>query len=320
MLGAVSEGQRKEPVETLVFFDLESTGLPAVMPRKKVNITEISLVAIGRTNFKAPFRYINKMTYCIRPRHAITLEASRLSGLDNEELEKSPSFDEVAPLVEHFLLSLPQPVCLIAHNGNSFDFPLLMSELGQFPGVILRSLVDCCDSLPAFREIFKRFDLEKVAEQRALHELGPEFWAAFEECDVTTDVMGHDEATPSKCRTVPINAFPHKKVVPPSRLQSTNNMTAEVHPHARRALFPEGKEEGSIESQSVTALERKPNGRQSFSLGHVYKRIFQRPMQSAHNAESDCMALAEICCYLKDPFLEYLDANRRPLRDVKPMW
>ena len=51
-----------------------------------------------------------------------------------------------------FLQQLQQPVCLIAHNGDKFDFPLLKKQFDIFDGIIPPTIL-CCDSLTVFREI-----------------------------------------------------------------------------------------------------------------------------------------------------------------------
>jgi len=53
-----------------------------------------------------------------------------VSDLDNYNLEYENKFDKnVAEVITGFLRHLQQPVCLIAHNGTKFDFPLLQKEL-----------------------------------------------------------------------------------------------------------------------------------------------------------------------------------------------
>ena len=53
-----------------------------------------------------------------------------LSELDNDLLELHSPFDrELADMLRSYLRRLPAPVCLVAHNGNRYDFPLLKAEL-----------------------------------------------------------------------------------------------------------------------------------------------------------------------------------------------
>ncbi|GBM88640.1 Three prime repair exonuclease 2 [Araneus ventricosus] len=142
-------------VSTLVFMDLEATGLPSLVGKRNVHITELSLVAIGRSDFEADssLRVLNKLSLCIRPRTTISPTAMTITGLYNDVLEKQEKFDESIPkLLEYFFRRLRRPLCLLAHNGKRFDFPLLQAELRhinyQLDGEIL-----CADTLEAFRSI-----------------------------------------------------------------------------------------------------------------------------------------------------------------------
>lgn len=302
------ECQRK--VQTLVFIDLESTGLPSFMPKYKVNITEIALVAVERTNFREGLRYVHKLTFCVRPRHAIMEDACRITGLDNEQLEGCPTFEMVAPLMERFLQVLPQPVCLLAYNGNGFDFPLLHAEL-QRCGVNFGPFL-CCDAMPVIKELLRDPDLLEQLELAALEKLTPDFWKDFDECDMLDDDalrLSPTEVTPTKSRTVPTNAAPQKRHAPLRDLPPDKS--------ARKSLFSVKK---SVAGQAPAQNGARNGAKQSFTLGSVYKRLFGRPVQSAHNAEADCVALAEICCQLRESVLEYVDANCRSVVQVPPMW
>ena len=51
-------------------------------------------------------------------------------GLDNYNLESQFSFDSSTnSMMSLFLSHLEKPICLLAHNGDNFDFPLLQAEL-----------------------------------------------------------------------------------------------------------------------------------------------------------------------------------------------
>jgi three prime repair exonuclease-1 len=51
-------------------------------------------------------------------------------------LEKENPFDaKIAVMIKSFLNNCKTPICLVAHNGNHFDFPLLKEELIKFPNV-----------------------------------------------------------------------------------------------------------------------------------------------------------------------------------------
>ncbi|KAH7978234.1 hypothetical protein HPB49_004877 [Dermacentor silvarum] len=171
-------GQPRQ-IETLAFFDFNTTGLPGYMPRRKVNVIELPLIAVPRKLLKIPLRYQHKLTFYVQPQNAITVDVARISGLNIWDLQRCPSFGEVADVVK-FLYTLQQSICLVAHNGDKFDFPLLRAELHTSPGIDLTAFF-CCDSLPAFRDILgDAADLQEVTEVTALGELGKDFWEAFE--------------------------------------------------------------------------------------------------------------------------------------------
>lgn len=56
-----------------------------------------------------------------------------LKGLDNFMLEHMKKCDgQTLEMINSFLQQLIGPVCLIAHNGNNFDFKLLKRSLNQY--------------------------------------------------------------------------------------------------------------------------------------------------------------------------------------------
>lgn len=40
-----------------------------------------------------------------------------------------PFESEVYELIMYFLRRLAPPICFVAHNGDTFDYPILLSEL-----------------------------------------------------------------------------------------------------------------------------------------------------------------------------------------------
>lgn len=141
---------------TYIFLDLETTGL-----RKPVEITELSMIAVERNHIiessktKTIPRLLDKYTTCVRPSKEIEPFASSVTCLSNEDLEKRKGFDiELGRIVKSFITRQPQPVCLVAHNGDNFDFKILVSELKAF-GISLPESVQASDSLKAFRKQHK---------------------------------------------------------------------------------------------------------------------------------------------------------------------
>ena len=159
-------------IKTLVYCDLEATGLKnSGRPR----ITELSLVAVNtesiidlnamllshlqKSNIKVESmlpRVMNKLTVCVYPLATILPEVSVITGLDNYNLSGQATFDtETGELLNSFLARLPKPLCLVAHNGGLYDFPLLKAELEK-AGITLPYDTLCADSYVGIKEIFKR--------------------------------------------------------------------------------------------------------------------------------------------------------------------
>lgn len=138
--------QQQRQIRTLAFFDIETTGLPA-FEFNKTKITEISIVACSAEHLlvaattsnrqtKLP-RVLHKMSLCLNPRRLISPVSTQITALDNFLLEHEQPFNEnTAALFALFLQQLQQPVCLVAHNGNSFDFPLFKRQLNALHDVV----------------------------------------------------------------------------------------------------------------------------------------------------------------------------------------
>lgn len=135
---------------TFAFLDLETTGLP----RQEANltrITEICIVACSAEHmrtFDKP-RVIHKLSVCINPTRKISTISSEITGLNNTLLANDNVFDaNTNQLIVCFLSQLQQPVCLVAHNGMAFDYPIFKAHLTTtLPDTLL-----CCDSLHVFRQ------------------------------------------------------------------------------------------------------------------------------------------------------------------------
>jgi DNA polymerase III epsilon subunit-like protein len=163
-------------IKTLVYFDIEATGLKS---SGRPRISEISFVALDTQEFfdlnqklleklknvtsyedileLETFlpRVLNKLTLCVYPMATIMPEVSKITGLDNYNLTGQARFDKsTGDMLKTFLSRLPLPVCLVAHNGNMYDFPLLQAELVK-TGAELGLNILCVDSYVGIKEIYK---------------------------------------------------------------------------------------------------------------------------------------------------------------------
>ena len=82
-------------------------------------------------------------------------DVSRITGLDNYNLFGQAKFDtNTVKIIDDFLRRLPAPVCLVSHNGDRFDFPLLKAELEKCGGKLENNIL-CADSYIGIRSILK---------------------------------------------------------------------------------------------------------------------------------------------------------------------
>ncbi|CAB3244921.1 unnamed protein product [Arctia plantaginis] len=147
------------PIQSYVFIDLETTGLP-VRESYQTKITELSIVIVKRRHILDTVpgtlpRVQHKLTLCFNPGRMIDPEASQVSGLDNDLLEFETMFDIHAfNTIKEFLTCQEKPLCLIAHNGFNFDFPILKSRF-EMLNAHLDADVMCADSLNGFYDILR---------------------------------------------------------------------------------------------------------------------------------------------------------------------
>ncbi|EFA01254.1 three prime repair exonuclease 2 [Tribolium castaneum] len=146
-------------IKTFVFFDLETTGLPK-FEENRTRITEFCAVAVRADHIglqtaqkcKLP-RVQSKLSLCFNPARAICPQATKLTGLSNELLEHQAHFSsQTLNVIKNWLDVNEKPICLVAHNGNEFDFPILRAEI-ENTGENLPEDILCLDSIIAFKEI-----------------------------------------------------------------------------------------------------------------------------------------------------------------------
>lgn len=148
---SVGQSRRRNKIASLVVFDSETSSISSRNPLK---ITEMCFLSVQTDEIKSGSfpRVLNKLQLCLNPGCFLPPQINALTGLYNDHLEQMPSFQDVVPLITGFLSSQPRPLCIVAHNGNRFDFPLLKAEV-QAAGHTLPEDPDflCADSLEAFR-------------------------------------------------------------------------------------------------------------------------------------------------------------------------
>ena len=102
---------------------------------------------------------------------AIMQKITNITGLNNYKLNDQTRFDaNTGHLLNNFLARLPSPVCLVSHNGDAYDFPLLKAEMEKV-AIQVGSNILCADSYIGIKSIFQNRKglIEKVdADQKEM--------------------------------------------------------------------------------------------------------------------------------------------------------
>ncbi|XP_039950672.1 three-prime repair exonuclease 1-like [Bactrocera tryoni] len=133
----------------LSIMELTMYGFPA----KDLQTDPIKVTKTSEMCVPPPSPNLNKLTLIINPRKVIYPKSAASTGLDNYILEHESHFDEnCACLIVNFLNRLPQPVCLVAHNGDRHDF-LIVKNMFNKLSMQLPNNILYVDSLHAFWRI-----------------------------------------------------------------------------------------------------------------------------------------------------------------------
>lgn len=215
---------------------------------------------------------------------------------------------KTANMINAFLDTLEQPICLVAHNGKRFDYPILRKHfrslvLNEFR-VIKRasfksllfvhsqnvSMVDvfCVDSVNIFREINDRTannPIEFCVPCSSTDALADADFSAID--DLFSNLENHqqelNESTPTN-RTIS-SSFD----VARSRRGSSSKF--------KRQLF-------SDTGESSTKKKRV-----SYKLNDIYSRFFDSEVLASHNAEDDALNLMKCAVAVKEFFFDVAESQ-----------
>ena len=324
-------------VRTLVYFDLEATGLKS---SGKPRICELSLVAVDIQdvlklnklmveNIKNKSigsnssqernltpRIINKVTLCVYPMAIIVPLVSDITGLDNYNLTGQSTFSKVTgDLINNFLSLLPSPVCLVAHNGNDYDFPLLKAEMEK-TGTKLMSDVLCIDSYVGIKEIFKGNDVNRVEKEKVIYvNLNVEKNIVKMESDAVTELISAGVFDTELIEGTDIEVNDTK---------AENEMTPKTVRYKSSICLPPKKRK-HISSPEIVKSRKilhfgNPTNPKSFSLINLHKHLLGYPPALSHGAEADCLTLLRTTAALGDAWIDWVRGNCFKFEKCKKMW
>ncbi|VEN45237.1 unnamed protein product [Callosobruchus maculatus] len=286
-------------IKTFIFFDTETTGLPCY-ENNKTRIIELSLVAVQSNHLKLGVhpRVQNKLSLCFNPWKLISAEAEKMTGLSNFKLEEQQKFSEATvKMINTFIEHNIPPVCLVAHNGNRFDFPILRKEINN-ANVPLVEDVYCIDSLTMFRDISKETSESFGSEKNVS--------CCNSASEIPLDLTdGYDSLLVSISEEMENSIAP--KVV---QAQKLNETTPE------KQIIRDGS---PVKKLKVVTARKQLNFGESFKLSDVYTRLTNKQPENQHHAEADVQMLIECAAILGDKFVDWANRNARKFSDVPAM-
>ena len=277
-------------IETLVYFDIEATGLKS---SGRPRITEISFLAVkmdDTLNLSLEImqllknghsegnllqleslqpRIVNRLTLCVYPMATIVPHVSDITGLDNYMLNGQSKFEEsTGNLINSFLSHLPSPVCLVAHNGDAYDFPLLKAEMEKV-NTQMDPLILCVDSYIGIKNIYRKKEEENTMSI---------------DSDKTATIIQRNLSV----------AFCKNKI---------------AHQLCSGKL------------RSVKKLKISPLCiPSSFSLVNLHNHLLGFPHLKSHGAEADCHTLLRTTAALGQDWSDWVEENCYFIEGCKAMW
>ena len=138
----------------LVYYDFETTGLNQFHDR----ITEMSFVKEDNSHF----------TTLINPQVNIPPFITKITKISNDMVVGKPTFKEALPDMYNFLSNGTQPVYLVAHNNDGFDYLVMKAHLNK-EGIKIKDLgYKYIDTLLFAKKLYPQFfkhNLTKLCEQ-----------------------------------------------------------------------------------------------------------------------------------------------------------
>ncbi|XP_063966485.1 three prime repair exonuclease 2-like [Lytechinus pictus] len=309
-------------INSFVFLDLETSHLEK---GDRPTIIEMSLFAVHRTGLLHPDvlasvnrakrqdttydlskvlfpRVVDKLTLCLDPRKQTSAQSFCLTKLDNLNLceSKKMALDkDVISMLNIFLRRQEGPICLVAHNGNRFDFPMLRTELSRVTANEPFEDFLCADSLDGFRDNFAS-EVKQVEDPGFLKRKNPEREGSNLPAKRGTDMSD----------TIPT-------------IHTSSNAAFPSSDHA--AVADNGDDKVNDRSTSDNTPDRTlakrpspppPPRKISYSLINIFKRTFGREPPISHSAEDDVASLIKVLQPRMEEFVKWADVRAVQYKNI----
>ena len=243
---------------------------------------------------------MNKLTVCVYPMAIIRPEVSEITGLDNYNLSGQATFDrETGELLNSFLARLTPPLCLVAHNGNKYDFPLLKAELEKV-GITLPCNTLCADSYVGIKEIINRKEEVIHSDNQMEIEI-----AEISKTQNLSQILDEEYRAIQKENT----STPRKSVLEANNITRLNDL------------------EKIAQLQTTVRLKSKKKleffareSPKSYSLINLHKQLLGSLPAQSHGAEADCLALLRTTSVFGMEWVQWVQENSYLISKCTKMW
>ncbi|XP_044759101.1 uncharacterized protein LOC123316883 isoform X2 [Coccinella septempunctata] len=291
------------PIRNFAFLDLETTGLPS-LENNKTKITELSISIVESNHLRMGVfpRVRNKLNLCLNPCKFISPDSTSITGLSNELLERQTPFSlDTVNTINDFLNLQQKPICLVAHNGNGFDYPILRAEIINAKGKISEDIL-CIDSLSYFKDLHEKQNSTQ---------------------NVSVTDSGSSLNQEADCQ--PSKKMKTSQEIPPEFTDDFDNLLCRAMDEYEESIKKQNiqkKNETTPEKQikSIKYLRiNKPKIPRNPRLGDVYKRITSKDPENSHHAEGDVECLMHCAASTGEEFIAWANDNAKLFVDVPPM-
>ena len=212
-------------------------------------------------------------------------------------------------LLNAFLTHLTFHLCLVAHNGNKYDFPLLKAELEKV-GIMLPCNTLCADSYLGIKEIIsKKEETTYLETEKIIDNQTDDRIAEISETPNLTQILDAENGVIEK----------ENSKTPRKSFSLEHNMNA-PNVHRKFKLNKKFTRLNGLEKrnqlQSTVRLKSKKkldffakDSPKSFSLINLHKRLVGSLPTQSHGAEADCLTLLRTSAVLGMEWVQWVQDN-----------
>ncbi|XP_014482030.1 PREDICTED: uncharacterized protein LOC106748223 isoform X2 [Dinoponera quadriceps] len=307
-------------------------------------ITEMALVAVDRKSVykngqNSLPRVLHKLILPINPKKMMPVRVEYLTKLYNDDMQLLQPFEVgTYELIIHFLSRLKPPIGFVAHNGDAFDYPILLSELSCI-NKTLDDAVLCIDTYKMFRDYFNGISNNNIPHKCTLNctlnaaEIEALFDDGYNEllfAVLDSVMMEKKTVVQNEASTSSLQRYPHDIDI---LIDALHDDTCEERNAVGDGLENREKRENDhrtptrqkAKRQNAADKPSKKNGHRrrldfnckgtspvNLKLCSIYEHMFESNFDS-HSAEADCIAMLRCVTQVADYFLRWSDENAFPL-------